>query len=95
MPGKYAVHQYRHGADVEDTLCQSSLNGRYTYLQQWDGRPAYADASIFLYYNSGLGHWYMSSTLGATSVNAFASSSASLAFEMASFASASSFAMVS
>ena len=36
MPfGKYA-----HAADISGTTCQSSLHGRYSYLQEWDGRPA-------------------------------------------------------
>ena len=63
---------------VSGTLCQSSLEGLYAYLQQWDDKPAYAkpDGSRFIYYLSSFGKWYISSTLGSTSVNARVVSSA-------------------
>jgi len=57
---------------VSGTLCQTSLEGLYEYLQQWDDKPAYAktDGSRFIYYLSSNGKWYFSDTLGSTTINA-------------------------
>jgi len=74
-----------HAITVEEPLCQTSIIGTYTYFQEWEGRPAFAlaDASKFLYSLSANSRWYIGSTLGSTTVNAYVDSSAENALNIA------------
>jgi hypothetical protein len=60
------------------TLCQSSIIGTYTYLQESDGRPAYvkADNTRFLFYLPAISVWVIGSNLGVNNGAAYVGSSA-------------------
>jgi len=59
--------------EVSGTRCETRLDGRYLYLEQWGGKPAYKHAStdrtIYLYFAKGNGNgwWHLSGGLGWTS----------------------------
>jgi len=64
--------------DLSETVCQHSFVGHFTYLQQFDGRPAYAnaDGSRFLYHFSSQTQWCLSAILGSTDVTAYTTTNA-------------------
>ena len=66
--------RYRHGFDLSNAICQKSFEGRWTYVQEWHGRPAYtnADRSKFLFYSTP--SWVLSFQLGVLSLKAYTSS---------------------
>jgi hypothetical protein len=57
--------------EIDGSRCDTSLHGRYLYVEQWDGKPAYRLASmnstVYLYFGQGNGWWYLSGRLGWTS----------------------------
>jgi hypothetical protein len=56
---------------IRSTACQTAYNGRYTYIQDANGRPAFKHDSKnkYIVYNSYYSSWYVSSSLSASTFN--------------------------
>ena len=56
---------------ISGTSCQTAFNGRYTYVQDANGRPAFKHDSknYYIVYNSYYYSWYVSTSLSASTFN--------------------------
>jgi hypothetical protein len=78
--GKYGVN----AVTINESLCQSSIAGTYTYYQEWQGRQAFALAnkSKFFYSLPAQSRWFIGPTLGSTTADAYVDSSAADALKI-------------